>query len=288
MPTAPPRRLREAEPRQEGAEIEQTRQHVLALDNPGNGLHVQGMDGEHRGDQPPAGDGQTRGQAPQQQDVGRVQEDVDGVIAGRGEPPQLVLQPEARIDQRPVVPLVPDLRRPEPEAPEAVPVPDREGLVEDPVVPDEPGEEGGDVAADRQQGEGQGGEGLAPREPAFGSGNGRDRRPRPGGPLRRPAGPPPSLAAAHRHHPSPRPGPDHVTGIARQANAHGGSSPAPDLRARGRAGFRARRPQGSSARRKRDSAESRMVRADSSPGASSSARSRLRTASPYRSRPNSA
>ena len=102
--------LRKVNPSREGSEIEQGREQVLALNHPGNGFHVQGMNGEHRGEQPGAGHGQPPGQAPQQQRVAQVQHHVDDVIAGRGVPPQLVLQPEGRIDQRPVVPFARDLR----------------------------------------------------------------------------------------------------------------------------------------------------------------------------------
>ena len=49
------------------------------------------MDGEDGGDRPCAGRGQPFGQAPEKQGVGNVQENVDDVVTGRSEPPQLVL-----------------------------------------------------------------------------------------------------------------------------------------------------------------------------------------------------
>ena len=72
---------------------------------------MQGVDGEHRGYGPGAGDLQPPGEAPEEDRVGGVQQHVDRVVAGRGEAPQLVLDPEGRIDQRPVMGFVPDVRR---------------------------------------------------------------------------------------------------------------------------------------------------------------------------------
>ena len=167
-------RLHVAHPGRKRREIPQPRQHVLALHDPGDGLHVQGMDGEYRGDQPCAGEGQACPQAPQQQRVDQVQQHVDDVIAGRGEAPQFVLQPEGGVHERPIVGLVPDLRGREPDPPQAGPIADRGRLGEDPVVPDETGEEGGNVAADHQQTEGNAGKNLPASERLRGSG------PRPG------------------------------------------------------------------------------------------------------------
>ena len=121
------------------------------------------MDGEHRGHHPRAGRRQPRQQPPQQQGVGEVQQHVDDMVAGRGVPPQLVLQPEGRVEQRPVVRLVLDLRRREPDAPQAGPVPDQRRPGEDPVVPDEPGQERGEVGRDHQPPEHRGGHQALPR-----------------------------------------------------------------------------------------------------------------------------
>ena len=54
-----PRRLRVADPGARGGEVEQRREHVLALDDPGDRLDVQGMDGEDRRDGPGTRHGHT-------------------------------------------------------------------------------------------------------------------------------------------------------------------------------------------------------------------------------------
>ena len=151
-PTLRVRLLREAIPGPEGGQIEQRRKHVLAFEDPRHGLHVQRMDGEHRGHDPRAGDGQPPQHMPQQQGIGGVQQDVDGMIPGRREAPQLMFQPEGRIYERPVVPF-PEFQvaRREPDAPQAVPVSDGRRLGDDPIVPDEPAPQHGRRIADGDQ-----------------------------------------------------------------------------------------------------------------------------------------
>ena len=144
------------------------------------------MDGEHRGEEPRPRHGQPPGKAPEKQRIGEVQRDVDRVVAGRREPPQLVLQPEGRIDQRPVVPLFLDGAGRKPDPPQTGDVADRGVPGEDFVVPDETGEEGGEVAGGHQQAEGHGGQDAAPRGSAA-SGRGRRR-------VRRRRLPPPRLS----------------------------------------------------------------------------------------------
>ena len=134
-----PRRLREPDPGQRGGQVEQGREHVLALDDPGDRLDVQRMDREDRRDDPGAGRRQTPQEAPYQQDVDQVEQHVDRVIAERRQPPQLVLQPEARVDDGPVVPLPLDVGGREPDVPQPGPLVHDRRLDEDHVVPDESG-----------------------------------------------------------------------------------------------------------------------------------------------------
>ena len=177
----PPAPFREAEPGRGRGEVEQGRKHVLSLHDPGDGFDVQGVDGEHRRDGPGAGNLQPTGEAPEEQRIGGVEQDVDRVIAGRRESPEFVLDPEGRVDQRPVMPLVRDGAggEREPYLPQPGPVPDRRGFREHLVVPDEPGGEGGKVDGGRQQTEPQGGEGLpvrGSRDRGAGRSGGRGRR----------------------------------------------------------------------------------------------------------------
>ena len=148
---ARPRRLHEAHPHQHRAQVEQRRQHVLALDDPGHRLHVQRVHREHGGDQHRAGHPQAQQQAPQQQAVEQVQEDVDGVVAGGPQAPQLVLQPEAGVDQRPVVALVLDVGGGEPDAAQPAGGVDHRLLGEDHVVPHEAALQRREVAHHHQQ-----------------------------------------------------------------------------------------------------------------------------------------
>ena len=129
--------LHEADPDQHRAQVEQRRQDVFSLDDPGDRLHVHGVHGEHRGDHGGARHAQAFEEAPQQQAVEHVQGDVDRVVAGRLEAPELVLQPEGRIDERPVVSLVLDVRGREPDVAQAGDGVDDRLLGEDHVVPDE-------------------------------------------------------------------------------------------------------------------------------------------------------
>lgn len=101
------RRFREPQPGGEGGKIEQGRKQILSGDHPGDGLHVQGVYGEHGGDPPRAADLQPLQQPPQQGRVDEVKRHIDRMVAGRREPPELVLEPEGRIEERPVV-VLPD------------------------------------------------------------------------------------------------------------------------------------------------------------------------------------
>ena len=129
--------FRKSEPRQDAGQIEQAGEHVFALDRPRDGFDVQRMDGEDRGDEPGAGHRQPEQHPPQQHTVGRVQQHVDHVVAGRLGSPQFVFQPEAGVGQRSVVGLL-HLARHEPYPPQAGPVPEgrfSRNVVH--VVPDE-------------------------------------------------------------------------------------------------------------------------------------------------------
>ena len=141
-----PRRLGEPDPGEHRAQVEQRGEQVLALDDPGHRLDVQGMHGEHRGERPGAGHRETQRDAPHQQRVDQVQHQVDEVVAERRQPPQLVLQPEGGIDDRPVVAFVPDVGRRKPDVPQAGPSMDDRLLGEDHVVPDEAPRERREVA----------------------------------------------------------------------------------------------------------------------------------------------
>ena len=126
----PPRArcLGEAYPRQRRRQVEQAGEHVLELDHPGHRLDVHRMHREHRGHDPGARYRQAPQEVPQQERVGQVQQHVDHVEAGRREAPQLVLQPEQGIDQRPVVPLGLDLPRGEPDLAQAARAPVTAGV----------------------------------------------------------------------------------------------------------------------------------------------------------------
>ena len=106
-----PGRGDEAQPRVRRGQVEQRREQVLALNDPGYRLDMEGMHGEHRRSEPGARNREPCQQPPHQHDIGKVQRHVDGVIARRGQPPQLVLQPERRVDDGPVVALARDGRR---------------------------------------------------------------------------------------------------------------------------------------------------------------------------------
>ena len=127
----------EAQPHRHAAEVAQRGEHVLAFDGPGHGFHVQWMNGEHRGDEPRAGGRERRQDAPQQHGVGGMQQYVHGVVAVGRESPELVLQPERGVDQRPIEGFI-HLHRREPDALQASQVVER-GFADDElqVVPDE-------------------------------------------------------------------------------------------------------------------------------------------------------
>ena len=97
--------------------VEKAGEQVLASDGPGHRLDMHGMNREYRGHDPGARHGETSQQAPQQQDVDHVQQHIDQVSAKRSETPKLVLQPECRVGDRPVVPFPLDVGRREPDVP---------------------------------------------------------------------------------------------------------------------------------------------------------------------------
>ena len=113
----------EPDPDKRGREVEQTGQHVLPLDCPRDRLGVDGVDGEYRGDEQRSRHSESPEDAPQEERVRQVQQHIDGVVTGRGEPPHLVLQPERGVGHRPVERLL-HLVRPEPEAQDARPFAD--------------------------------------------------------------------------------------------------------------------------------------------------------------------
>ena len=132
------RRLGETHPRQRRRQVEQAGEHVLELDYPGHRLDVHGMHREHRRHHPGARYRQAPQELPHQERVGQVQQHVDHVEPGRAtKAPQLVLQPEQGVDQRPVMPLGLDFRRREPDLPQAGSLAHRGGGGHHQVVPDE-------------------------------------------------------------------------------------------------------------------------------------------------------
>ena len=136
--TPPARLFQKTRPGQNAGQIKQAGEHVFALNRPGDGFDVQGMDRKDRGDDPGARDRQPPQHPPQQHRIRQVQQHVDHVISGRGESPQLMLQPETGIRHGPVVRLL-DRARHEPDAPKPRPVPDGRlprNVIN--VVPDEP------------------------------------------------------------------------------------------------------------------------------------------------------
>ena len=138
--------LGEPHPGQESREVEQSGEHVLPLDDPGHRLDVNGVHGEDHRDQPRPGNRQPAHQAPHEKRVDEVQHQVDDVVAEGIETPKLVLQPEGRVDDRPVVAFVADVARREPDVPKPGPCVDHRRVGEDEVVPDESGTERGIVA----------------------------------------------------------------------------------------------------------------------------------------------
>ena len=79
-----------------------------------------------------------------------MQEHIDGVVSGRLEAPELVLQPKGRVDDWPVVPF-PQLTGRQPDVPDSRPLLDQRCIHEDPVVPDEFGVESRVIADPDQQ-----------------------------------------------------------------------------------------------------------------------------------------
>ena len=136
-------------------------------------------------------------ETPDQQRVDEVQRHVDQVVAERREPPQLVLQPEGRVQQRPVVVLggvAGHVGGPggEPEPPQAGPaLPDRLRRDDDEVVPDEARLGHGEVGDGHQRPEREDRSRAVAREP-------RPSTAAPG---------PPSWGGARVFRPLPLPGP---------------------------------------------------------------------------------
>ncbi len=131
---------------------------VLPLRDPGDGLHADGVQREGRGGKPGAGEGEAPEEPPEKQRTDPMEEDVDDVVSEGVEPPDSLLDPVGREDER-VVLLVRPRVGPDPrEAP---------GTVQRPVlgdvgrvVPDEPGCEDRQVGGDDREEE-RGSEGRA-------------------------------------------------------------------------------------------------------------------------------
>jgi hypothetical protein len=132
-----------------GSQVEDARQDVLSLGDPGHGFDVDGMNSEDGGGQPRPRDAKSTEDEPQKNGTGRVQQHVDGVVAEGVEPPEVVLDPEGGEDQRIVLRrgtrLGPDLLQAGGRAEQAV-----LGHIRV-VIPDEPGAQGRNVGYDRHQ-----------------------------------------------------------------------------------------------------------------------------------------
>ena len=127
-------------------EREDERERVLPLGHPRDRLDADGMERERGRGEPRARERQPTQEAPEEERCARMEEDVDEVVAEGVEPPEELLDPERREDER-VVLLVrvrvgPDRREPR-EAVERLVLGDVGR-----VVPDEAGAEGRDVGHD--------------------------------------------------------------------------------------------------------------------------------------------
>ena len=111
-------------PGPDAGEVKQPGKHILALNGPSDGFHMQGMHGEDRGDPPSARHRQTSQNPPKQKRVGGMQQHVHHMVADRIKSPEFVLQPKAGVGERPIVRFVRFVRH-EPDAPQAIQVPQR-------------------------------------------------------------------------------------------------------------------------------------------------------------------
>ena len=93
----------EAEVGEERAQRERQREHVLPLGDPRDRLDHHRMHREDRRREPGSGHAEPPQRAPGEDGAERVQRDVHRVVARRLEPPELVLDPEQRVDERVVL-----------------------------------------------------------------------------------------------------------------------------------------------------------------------------------------
>src|SRR3954470_5313208 len=103
------------------------------------------MDREHRGRQPCAAHLQSAENVPDEEGVEQVEHDIHEVIPERTECPDVVLEPEAREDERIVLDVRTEMG---PATPQSLDSPQGEIVRHiDVVVPDEPTVEGGEVGS---------------------------------------------------------------------------------------------------------------------------------------------
>ncbi len=95
-----------ADVEQRAGGIEDERERVLGLTDPGQAGHVDGMNGKEEGGPPCAAQSQRQQALPQQQRAHQVQPQTDDVIAEGGVAKQMVLDPEQRPRQRQIVGLL--------------------------------------------------------------------------------------------------------------------------------------------------------------------------------------
>ena len=109
------------------------------------------MDGKDGSNDKGARHGQAAQQPPDEGRIGEVEQEIDGVVAKGGQPPDHVLQPEGGVGERPVVALVSDVCRGKPDAEQTGRGVERRLFREGNVIPDEITEEGGEVAEKDQR-----------------------------------------------------------------------------------------------------------------------------------------
>ena len=98
---APRRRRQDSGVR--GEQRQNERQRVLSLGHPGDRLHAHGVQREGRRGEPRAGQPEAAQEPPEEQRGGGVEQDVDEVVAERVQPPEALLDPERREDERVVL-----------------------------------------------------------------------------------------------------------------------------------------------------------------------------------------
>ena len=147
----------------ERAEVERAREHVLPLRDPGNRLDVHRMDREHGCREPCSGQCQAPADHPDEDCVEAVQEHIDEMVGEGLDPPEVMVEPEAREGERVVLRHGAGF---EPDAPEPIERPQRRvGRDVRVVVPDEAGVERGKVRRHDEEPEGQRGGAAGDRAP---------------------------------------------------------------------------------------------------------------------------